>query len=164
MAVVREGGVAQLIARIADDPAGDALIHDLARAGVGHVATLRHPPTPDAQAVDAADLGLALRYLPETGVIVLVEPVDPDVVGVAAEASSWSRAPLLLVLAHGSAVPDGIPDEATVLEGPSSDPDGAFASIVASFAVALDRGEDPAAAFQATAAARGAEGTRRSLA
>jgi hypothetical protein len=40
-----------------------------------------------------------------------------------------------------------------VLEAPVTDPDGAFADLVGSYAAALDAGADPAAAF---AAVRGA--------
>jgi len=37
------GARVELISKAGDDPAGDAVLLDLARAGVGHVATLRDP-------------------------------------------------------------------------------------------------------------------------
>jgi hypothetical protein len=51
----------------------------------------------------------------------------------------------------GSRTSTAIPSTATVLEAPSNGADGAFAAMVGRYAAALDRGEDPAAAFgQAT--------------
>jgi sugar/nucleoside kinase (ribokinase family) len=42
-AAVGEGSAVELITKVGDDDAGDALMVALARAGVGHVATLRDP-------------------------------------------------------------------------------------------------------------------------
>jgi sugar/nucleoside kinase (ribokinase family) len=42
-AAVAEGAKVELIGKIGDDPAGDALMVALARVGIGHVATLRDP-------------------------------------------------------------------------------------------------------------------------
>ena len=64
IAAVRAGASVQLVGKLGDDPAGDAVLVALARAGVGHVALLRDPsrPTPallraddDAPSRDAAD-------------------------------------------------------------------------------------------------------------
>lgn len=85
----------ELVARIGDDPAGDAVLLAFAAAGVGHVATLRDParatpieldddeaidpdpepdagyaggpPEPPAPTLDAAGVGLAPRYLSDIG-------------------------------------------------------------------------------------------------
>jgi hypothetical protein len=62
-AAAAAGARVELISKAGDDPAGDAVLLDLARAGVGHVATLRdparltpirsRPPEPNDPAVDA---------------------------------------------------------------------------------------------------------------
>ena len=40
-----------------------------------------------------------------------------------------------------------LPAEATILEAPSEDAEGAFATVVGRYAGALDRGDDPGDAF-----------------
>jgi hypothetical protein len=153
---VAAGATVQLVTRIADDPAGDLLVHAIAAAGIGHVATLRQPPAEVTPTLDAADLELALRYLAEIGVIVLIDGVDDEGIrAVAADAASWGRAPLIVIQAAGATVPDDLPSGTTVLEGPRSDPDDAFAGFVGAFAAALDRGETPATAFEATLGSAG---------
>ena len=60
LAAVARGATVEVIGRAGDDPAGDALLLALSRAGVGHAAVLRDPsrPTPivapAAEADDAA--------------------------------------------------------------------------------------------------------------
>jgi hypothetical protein len=57
------GRAVQLVGRVGDDPTADAVVLDLARGGVGHVALLRdgtratplEPPGPDGTEVDDAD-------------------------------------------------------------------------------------------------------------
>jgi hypothetical protein len=56
--------------------------------------------------------------------------------------------------------PDGsptaaLPDSATVLLRPATDPDGTFAAMVAGYAVALDQGDEPRSAFAAAQRAGG---------
>jgi hypothetical protein len=48
LAAARAGRLVQLVGKTGDDPAADAIVLDLARGGVGHVALLRDParPTP----------------------------------------------------------------------------------------------------------------------
>jgi hypothetical protein len=60
-----------------------------------------------------------------------------------------------VVLPAGAPVPDGLPPDAIVFEAPDEDPDGVFAAMVGSFAAALDDGDDPGAAFNATVQAAG---------
>ena len=57
-AAVAAGALAQLIGKVGADEAGDALLLDLARAGIGHAAVLRDPGRPTAVAASpaAADL------------------------------------------------------------------------------------------------------------
>ena len=106
----RGGRAVQLVGRTATTRRPTALLLGLARGGVGHVALLRdparatplvpepamattQPAMPDDEAparaararrrqptLDAGDVDLGLRYLTDYAVVVLAEPVDPDVV------------------------------------------------------------------------------------
>jgi bifunctional ADP-heptose synthase (sugar kinase/adenylyltransferase) len=178
LAAARRGAGVELVGRAGEDRAGDALMVALARVGVGHVALLRDPtrPTPivapaleapslldddgeeparpssDGPILEPADVSLGLRYLPSYDVIVVSDDVDPTIVAVAGEAAAFGDAHLVVLVPAGGAAADGAAG-ATVLEAPVTDPDGAFADLVGSYAAALDAGSDPAAAF---AAVRGA--------
>ncbi len=103
--------------------------------------------------LEPADIELALRYLPDYRVLVIADPIPAESLEVVLAASQWSGAALVVLVQPGSDPPQLIP-EATVLEAPDGDPDGAFASVVGAYAAALDRGEEPAEAF-ATASATG---------
>ena len=179
------GAAVQIVGRVGDDAAGDAVLLDLAAANVGHVAALRTPggATPlvaaaevdegDDEAadvaiseaaddevgatsglpIDAADLELALRYLPDYRVIVVTPGLDPAAMDTVVAAARWSGARLVIV-DDGAALPDALPADATVLAQPG-DADSAFAAVVARYAVELDRGTEPGAAFAAASAAVG---------
>jgi sugar/nucleoside kinase (ribokinase family) len=173
-AAVTQGRSVQLVGRVGEDPEGDAVVLALAKAGVGHVALLRDagratprtvvptdgdpaeatdvpgPPTEWSSDLDAADVDLALRYLTDYAVVVLADPAGEDVVGVVADAAGWVGARLILVLPPGQDVPQRLPADVIVFEAPAADPDGVFASLVGSFAAALDDGEDPESAFRAS--------------
>jgi sugar/nucleoside kinase (ribokinase family) len=167
------GRSVQLVGKAGEDPEGDAVILALARGSVGHVAVLRDagmatpiaaPPVeddPDESSApvetvssttrfDAADIELALRYLIDFSVVVLAVPADPDIARVVAAAAGWGDASLIVVLPVAAPIPDGLPADAIVFEAPDTDPDGVFATMVGSFAAALDDGGDRAAAFHAT--------------
>jgi sugar/nucleoside kinase (ribokinase family) len=179
-AAATTSGDVQLVGKTGDDPAGEAVLLDLAGRGVGHVAMLRDPsrPTPvwpdpdadaaafdepgddepsagspDAPVLEAADLELALRYLPDYRVLVIADALPPAAIDVAVAAAGWSGAALIVVIAAGTTPPE-LTGEATVLEAPTTDPDDEFAAIVGAYAAALDRGEEPAEAF-ATASTGG---------
>lgn len=107
-------------------------------------------PGTTAITLDSADIDLALRYLTDFTVLVLADPADPDVVRVAAAAASWGDSRLIVVVPAGRAEPGGLPPDAIVFEAPDVDPDGVFASMVGSFAAALDDGGDPAQAFRSS--------------
>lgn len=106
----------------------------------------------DGLLLDAADLDLALRYLPDYRVVILAcdldEPARSTVVG----AAGWAGAHLIAIVS-GAAAPMNLPTDATVLDRPAGG-DGPFAAVVAAYAGALDRGAEPATAF-AEAVARG---------
>lgn len=144
---------------------GDRQLVSLAAAGVGHATVTRSA----APGIEAADLDLALRYLPDVRAIVLVRPAAPLLV-TALATSAWSGAALVVVGpldtdasaaldANAPAAPD-VPGRASgragapiVLDPPARDPDGAFAGLVATLAVRLDAGEDPAHAWGSTVTA-----------
>lgn len=126
------GGVrVEIVGKVGDDDAGDALVLALAQAGVGHVALLRDPAraTPivveaefadafDAEeeddgaslapaapglapALDAADVDLGLRYLTSFRAVVVPEPAPAAVSAIAAEAARYAEAELIVVVAQG---------------------------------------------------------------
>jgi hypothetical protein len=172
------GSRVEFIGKTGDDPAGDAILLAMARHFVGHVATLRDParPTPivpaedepidvdgasqaateaalpEGPALEAADIGLALRYLPELAVIVTVH-VTPDVVDEAVAAAGWAQTSLIVVLRPEEPVPEGLPEQAVVVAVADDDDIGAGAgSAIGRYAAALDQGEPAAEAFDALVA------------
>jgi len=177
----------QLVGKVGDDPAGDAVLLALARAGVGHAAVLRDPTratpivgvrdeaedefaevdaAPAQRAADGsplpldpADLALALGYLNGFAVLVIADPVGPASMLVAAEAAAYAGAALVVLVAAGTAMID-ITAEATVIGVPDDDPDGVFAGTVGAFAAALDAGDAPSVALRTAAAAVGWEPVR----
>lgn len=166
----------QLVGKIGDDPEGDMLVLALARAHVGRAALLRDPAhrTPvvvaepadeDSDSIpviephdresrpqlDPGDVELGLRYLTDYRVVVLAEPLPDRIVQVAAEAATYAGARLLAAVGPGQ---DG-PRDATVLEAPAADPDGAFATLLGVLAADLDAGPLPVGGIAATAASLG---------
>ncbi|HYH92800.1 MAG TPA: PfkB family carbohydrate kinase [Candidatus Saccharimonadales bacterium] len=109
-------------------------------------------PLDDAGPVlEAMDIDLALRYLPDYGVIVVAHPTSQAVVDVAADAAAWAPAHLVVLLdPAGSSVE--APDTALVLAVDRRDGDG-IGPLVGRYAAAIDDGADPATAFRATLAA-----------
>jgi len=153
VALLRDAGMrTPRASEVADD---DAEAHDL-EVDLADEAR----PAGDAgrePVMDAADVELALRYLTEFAVIVLADAVSPDVARVVGEAAGWADARMIAVIPAGTLPPDELPPDAIVFEAPDSDPDGVFATLVGSFAAALDGGDDPAVAFQASIAEMGWE-------
>jgi hypothetical protein len=107
--------------------------------------------TPPGPTLEAADLELALRYLPDYDVVVVAQPLDPAALGAVAGAARWSGSQLIVL--GGADV--AIPDDATVLEPPSEDAEGAFATLVGRYAAALDAGVPAERAFADASAAAG---------
>ena len=140
------GARVEMVGAAAPDASGDARLLELAAAGVGHATVIRT----GADRLEAADLDLALHYLPDIRAIVLVDP-DPALVPPAAAESGWSGAGLVIISSRAAGLDTGVAPRAIVLEPPASDPDGTFAGLVAALAARLDAGEDPAAAWKSTA-------------
>jgi len=109
---------------------------------------------PREPSLDSGDLQLALRYLPDYRVVVVADPLDEAAMSTVVAAGRWAGAQLIVVVAAGSTAP-GVPDDATVLESPAADADGAFAAVVGAYAAALDRGASPAEAFAMASAESG---------
>lgn len=116
----------------------------------------RRPAGGTGLALEPADLALGLRYLRDYRVVVAVEPLADGCAAVVADAASFADAPLVVVAAPGGSVANAY-GEATVLEAPDEDPDGAFATLVGRFSAALDAGEEPGEALRAAVTAGGWE-------
>jgi pfkB family carbohydrate kinase len=149
------GRAVQLVGRIGDDVAADAVLQDLIRHGVRHAAILRDParatpvsgvadgwvdgePDTADPDVDGADVELALRYLTNFAVIVLTEPMAESVIPVVASAIEWSGAALVVVRPAGRGLPSGLPDDAIFLEPGPDESIEAFATRAGGVAVARD--------------------------
>jgi sugar/nucleoside kinase (ribokinase family) len=171
-AAAAAGTRVELVGSVGDDAAGEAVALALGVAGVGHAALLRDPagvtPRVDADGIetgaplarlDAGDIDLGLRYVPECRVLVVADRLDARGLAVAAEAATYHGAPLILLVPAGAA-PEGeledAPEGATVLELPEHD-DGAFAALVGRYAAGLARGAAPKDAWQEAVAAVGWE-------
>ncbi len=173
LAAAASGAAVQLITKVGDDPAGDALLLALARAKVGHVAVLRDPAfatgqrsstddvapeaepeaepesaSPPAPTLEAADVGLALRYLTDYRVIVVVHPGTPALLAEATAAAGWGGAHLVVVVGTGDEMPAGLPDDARVLAAYPilDDPDG-LGERLGRYVAAVDGGEGTREAY-----------------
>jgi hypothetical protein len=151
------GAAVEIVGILGLDAVGDRALLALGAAGVGHAAVARSP----AGSLEPADLDLALRYLPDIGAIVLVEPTG-DLASTATAAAGWSGAGLIVVVAAEGApqADEGGPDlgdRAILLAAPARDPDGSFAGFVAALAVRLAAGATAADAWRETATALGVE-------
>jgi hypothetical protein len=97
--------------------------------------------------LDAADVELALRYLPDYTTVVVAEPQPEAVVTIVVDAAAFTGAALLLVV-DGAGEAAAPPASAVVFESPGPDPDGAFATMLGELAAAIDRGTPVEAAFR----------------
>ena len=106
----------------------------------------------DRPALEAADVELALRYLPDQRVIVVAEPQTDAVVAVVADAADYAGAQLVVVASARSQRPV----RALVIEPPMDDRDGLFGSLLGELAVLLESGASPDEALRGLAARAGA--------
>ena len=136
----------QVIGIIPDGPDGDRQLIALATAGIGHAAVLRTA----SRALEAADVDLALRYLPELRVVVAAG-ADASLLPTLVDGAAYAGASLIVIDRAGATEAErNLPPSAIVLEAPSSDPDGTFAGFVGAFAARLDGGAVPADAWETT--------------
>ncbi len=146
VAMLRDASTLTPVAPIASEPEAvlDAPKDDVQPSGDGSaVAVTDTPLTP---IVDSGDLQLALRYLPDYRVVVVADGLDDAARETVVAATRWAGAQLIVVVPSRSMV-SNLPDDATILEAPAIDPDGAFATVVGGYAAALDSGVSPAEAF-----------------
>ena len=146
MAAANAGGRVELVGSVSDDAEGDAVVTELGRAGIGHAALLRELPRSRVY-LDAADIELGLRYVPECQVLVVADVLDPDGLRVVADAATYHRAALIVVATDEETPLDLLPEDAVVLAPPAEDV-GAFTDAVAAYAVAIDAGRPAADAWQ----------------
>jgi sugar/nucleoside kinase (ribokinase family) len=106
----------------------------------------------DRPTLDAADVELALRYLPDQRVIVVAEPQTDAVVAVVADAADYAGAHLVVVASASSQRPA----RALVIEAPMDDRDGLFGSLLGELAVLLESGASPDEALRGLADRAGA--------
>jgi hypothetical protein len=110
--------------------------------------------TESGLSLEAADIELALRYLPDYRVLVVADSLAEPSLRVALAAASWNGAALVVIVPAGSTQP-AAGDDATVIEAPPDDPDDAFAGIVGAYVSAIDRGEEPKEAFASASSTLG---------
>jgi hypothetical protein len=160
-AAARDASAVQVVGVMPDDPGGDARLAALAAAGIGHVAVLRGLERP----LDAADIDLAIHYLPGVRVVVGVDLPGPALVALAAAAAFSGAVAIVVTTAAGPSAGPGapagsLPEGVVVLAAPASDPDGTFAGFVASFCLRLEAGESPADAWASTVRALAVDAVR----
>ena len=105
--------------------------------------------------LEAADVDLALEFLPPATVVVLAGPLPDSAITAAASGASFTGARLIVIVPPGTLIPQ-LPAEATVLEMPPDD-DGSFGRMAGTYAGALEAGLAPADAFREAVSASGWE-------
>jgi hypothetical protein len=150
IAVLRDASPVTLEASTAapDESGGDGVAASVVGPdGADGAAGTEVATASTAPALDAGDLSLALRYLPDYRVVVIATPLDRAAEAAAVEAARWAGAAIIVVSGRGTEPPSDLPEDATVLEAPPIDEDAAFAAMVGRYAAALDAGRVPAEAF-----------------
>jgi sugar/nucleoside kinase (ribokinase family) len=176
LAAADAGAPVQVVGRIGDDRAGDAVVLALAQAGVGHAALLRDParptgllrvddewqddvsdepalaaatPAQTGPSVDAEDVALGLRYLTAFSVLVIADPLDPAAMSAALDAAAFAGARTVAVVADAASV---AADDVFV------PPDGdlrRFAAMVGRYVAALATSRSPEEALRDATARTG---------
>jgi sugar/nucleoside kinase (ribokinase family) len=114
------------------------------------------PEDPAARpALDAGDIDLALKFLPQAGVVVLADALPDAAIAVAADGAAFAVGRLIVLAPAGSA-PAAMPPDSIVLEAPADD-DGSFGRMVGVFAAALDSGVELEPAFREAVSTAGWE-------
>ena len=145
VATLRDPARMTPIVTVVDDPADLDIDVD---ANAAPDATDKSSQAPAAPPVlEAADVSLAMRYLPELAVIVTVH-VAPDVVAEAVAAAGWARTGLIVVVDPAADPPEVLPAGALAIAIADHDELGAGAgAAIGRYAAALDRGEPADAAY-----------------
>jgi sugar/nucleoside kinase (ribokinase family) len=174
-AVVEAGGRVELLGRIGDDPAGDAVVLDCARRGIGHAALIRSAgrPTPVLDGpgtssrplgLDAGDVELGLRYFVDLDGVAVVDPLPSSALAVAAAVVAAHDVPLVVVVERGASAPalGTLRPGPIVLEAPRPEGRPAFDRLVGRLCAYLAEGMGPEEAFREAVAATGWTPTARS--
>lgn len=173
----RHGARVELLSRIGDDAAGDRLVLELARRGVGHVAVLREARAtnivPSAAAADpdrsATEelLGWDVARPEHTSVpsrldahdialgLAYLAPIEVVVIDLESDPGSLEAAVAgaefhgahVLALV-GNAEPATMSAAVTAVQVPNGGGDPVVASVVATVAVAIAAGQDPSSALK----------------
>ena len=181
LAAAGSGARVALMGRIGDDPAGDALLIALGRAGVGHAALLRDPARstlirrlPETEGDELFEAALRNGHRPALDVDEAgprLEPADVELglryLGAFDVLVVDDNAPIDVIPACVEAAafagarlvvlirsPDGAPDglpEDTTVLVAPEEDGEAFPRLVGRYAAALDAGSEPEAAFAAVA-------------
>ena len=154
VAAAAAGAQVEIAGTVADSAQGDDTVVQLGRAGVGHAALLRNPD--EARPLEAADVDLALRYVPDSRVVIVAEPLDAAAARAAFDGATYHRAELVIVRQPGAAADTDVPAGATIIEQPDEDA-GAFAELVGRYTALLDSGRAPSDAWSDAIAATGWE-------
>ena len=107
-ALAAAGEPVEMVSKLGVDAAGDAIVAQLASAGIGHVALIRDGARATATSgassleMDAGDLQLALRYLTSFDAVLLVDPHDDSVVTTVLDACAYVGARLVVTRPEGS--------------------------------------------------------------
>lgn len=142
---------------IEDEAASEAVTSEI-DASMPPASADTAPDGSPGPTLEPADVDLGLRYLTDFAVVVLAEPAQPETIAIVADAAGWAEARMILVLASGASVPEGLPADAVIFEAPGADPDGAFAALVGHYAAALDDGAEPGEAFRTSVTTDGWSG------
>lgn len=100
------------------------------------------PSDPSARpGLDAADVQLALRYLPDYRVLLVAEPQSDEIVSVIADAAAYAGATLVVTVDRGwqGTTPDG----ALVVEADTTDPESRLAELLGAVAWRIEHGATP---------------------
>lgn len=167
----QQGADVQVVARLGDDDVGDAILLRLAAAGIGHVASMRDAgrATPliaepavddlgdetqpigvaavDGLPLEAADVGLALRYLADYRVVVIAPTLDQAVIEEASSAARWAGAHLVVLTTNDDSGDVALPDDALVVSA-EIDAEG-LADRLGRYAASVDSGEGADIAYAA---------------
>jgi len=121
LAIAVTGEPVEMVSKVGVDVAGEALITQLAAAGIGHVALIRdgaRSTSVDGASpleMDAADLQLALRYLTSFDAVLLVDPADDSVVATVLDACTYVGARLVVTRPAGRPLRECRPASAATL-------------------------------------------------
>jgi ribokinase len=147
VATLRDPARLTPVVTVLDDPADLGHDADVEADAQSAVVEGRATERAAAPVLEAADVSLAMRYLPELAVIVTVH-VTPDVVAEAVAAAGWARTGLIVVADPAADPPVGLPPGALAIAVADHDELGTGAgAAIGRYAAALDRGEPAEAAY-----------------